>query len=79
MDMQGLVKQFISDSKNLYRKLRTHGEELSDLDLMALREQLHILDTEAGQLQDLKSDGITFTFQGRKPQSDKPFLRKAVA
>ena len=45
MDMQHLVKQFISDSKNLYRKLRSHGEELSDLDLLALREQLHILDS----------------------------------
>jgi hypothetical protein len=78
MDMQHLVKQFISDGKNLYRKLRTHGEGLSDLDLVALREQLHILDTEAGHLQDLKSDGISFTFQGRKPLSDKPFLRKVV-
>jgi hypothetical protein len=78
MDMQHLVKQFISDGKSLYRKLRTHGEELSDLDLVAFRELLHILDTEAGHLQDLKSDGITFTFQGRRPQSEKPFLRKAV-
>lgn len=78
MDMQHLVKQFISDGKNLYRKLRTHGEELSDLDLVALREQLHILDTEAGNLQDLKSDGITFTFQGRRAQSDKPLLRKVM-
>jgi len=43
MDMQHLVKQFISDSKNIYRKLRSRGEELSDLDLVALREQLHIL------------------------------------
>ena len=76
MDMQRLVKEFISNGKNLYRKLRTHGEGLSDLDLVALREQLHILDTEAGHLQDLKSDGITFMFHGRKPQSDKLFLRK---
>jgi hypothetical protein len=78
MDMQRLVKQFISDGKNLYRKLRTHGEELSDLDLVALREQLHILDTEADQLQDLKSDGVTFMFHGRKPQSDKTFLHKTA-
>jgi hypothetical protein len=78
MDMQRLVKEFISNGKNLYRKLRTHGEELSDLDLMALREQLHILDSEAGHLQDLKSDGVTFMFHGRKPQSDKTFLRKAA-
>jgi hypothetical protein len=78
MDMQHLVKQFISDGKNLYRKLRTRGEELSDLDLVALREQLHILDTEAGHLQDLKSDGITFMFHGHRPQSDKPFVRKTA-
>lgn len=78
MDMQHLVKEFISNGKNLYRKLRTHGEELSDLDLLALREQLHILDSEAGHLQDLKSDGITFMFHGRKPQSDKPFVRKVA-
>ena len=76
MDMQHLVKQFISDSEDLYRKLRSHGEELSDLDLLALREQLHILDSEAGHLQDLKSDGITFMFHGRRPQSDKPHVRK---
>jgi hypothetical protein len=78
MDMQRLVKEFISNGKNLYRKLRTHGEELSDLDLVALREQLHILDSEADHLQDLKSDGITFMFHGRRPQSDKPFVRKAA-
>jgi hypothetical protein len=40
---------------------------------------LHILDSEAGHLQDLKSDGVTFMFHGRRPQSDKPFLRKAAA
>ena len=78
MDMQNLVKQFISDSRNLYRKLRSRGEELSDLDLVALREQLHILDTEAGHLQDLKSDGITFMFHGRKPGSDKPYIHRAA-
>jgi hypothetical protein len=78
MDIQRLVKQFVSDGRNLYRKLRTEGEGLSDLDLVALREQLHILDTEAGHLQDLKSDGITFMFHGRKPLSDKPYLRKTA-
>ena len=78
MDIQRLMKQFVSDGKNLYRKLRAQGEELSDLDLVALREQLHILDTEAGHLQDLKSDGVTFMYHGRKPLSDKTYLRKAV-
>ncbi|HET7909797.1 MAG TPA: hypothetical protein VFL19_03745 [Nitrospira sp.] len=78
MDMQHLVKQFVSDSKNLYRKLRSHGEELSDLDLLALREQLHILDSEAGHLQDLKSDGISFMFHGRRPLSEKSQVRKVA-
>ncbi|HET8721989.1 MAG TPA: hypothetical protein VFM24_08170 [Nitrospira sp.] len=78
MDMQHLVKQFVSDSKNLYRKLRSHGEELSDLDLLALREQLHILDSEAGHLQDLKSDGISFMFHGRRPLSEKSHVRKVA-
>jgi len=78
MDMQHLVKQFVSDCKNFYRKLRSHGEELSDLDLLALREQLHILDTEAGHLQDLKSDGISFMFHGRRPLSEKPHVRKVA-
>ncbi len=78
MDMQRLVNEFLSNGKMLYRKLRTHGEQLSDLDLVTLREQLHILDSEAGHLQDLKSDGVTFMFHGRKPQSNKAFLRKAA-
>jgi hypothetical protein len=78
MDIQRLVKEFVSNGKNLYRKLRTQGEQLSDLDLLALREQLHILDTEAGHLQDLKSDGVTFMFHGRRPQSDKPAFRKVA-
>jgi hypothetical protein len=78
MEMQELVKQFIADSKNLYRKLRTHGDQLSDLDLMALREQLHMLDTEAGHYQDLKSDGVAFRFHGRRPHSDRSFIDKVA-
>jgi hypothetical protein len=78
MDMQHLVTQFVAESKDFYRKLRSHGEELSDLDLVALREQLHILDSEAGHLQDLKSDGITFMFHGRRPQSDKSHVGKVA-
>ena len=76
--MQHLIRQFVTDSKNFYRKLRSHGEELSDLDLLALREQLHILDSEAGHLQDLKSDGISFMFHGRRPLSDKAHARKVA-
>jgi ribosomal protein S2 len=78
IDLQRAVKQFVSDTQNLYRKLRIHGEQLSDLDLMTLREQLHILDTEAGHLQDLKSDGVTFMFHGRKPQTAKASVRKVA-
>jgi ribosomal protein S2 len=78
IDLQRAVKQFVSDTQNLYRKLRIHGEQLSGLDLMTLREQLHILDTEAGHLQDLKSDGVTFMFHGRKPQAAKPSVRKVA-
>ena len=78
MDIQRLVDEFVSNGKNLYRKLRTHGEQLSDLDLVSLREQLHMLDTEAGHLQDLKSDGVTFMFHGRRPQSGKSSFRKVA-
>jgi ribosomal protein S2 len=78
IDLQRAVKQFVSDTQNLYRKLRIHGEQLSDLALMTLREQLHILDTEAGHLQDLKSDGVTFMFHGRKPQTAKASVRKVA-
>jgi hypothetical protein len=67
MDMQHLVKQFISDSKNLYRKLRSHGEELSDLDLVALREQLHMLDTRPA-IPGSQVGWHHFTFHGRRPE-----------
>jgi hypothetical protein len=64
MTIQKAVKDFISDSQSLYHALRTNGEVLSDVDLVALREQLHLLDAEAAQLQELKefeSDGLVFS------------------
>src|ERR671910_38487 len=62
MDIQRAVKAFIADGKDLYHRFRSSGEGLSDLDLVALREQLYILDMEAGRLQenkDSRSDGAS--------------------
>ena len=80
MDIQRAVKAFIAEGKDLYHRLRSSGERLSDLDLVALREQLYILDTEAGHLQELKdsrSDGAEFIFSNR-PSVVQPFSRKAA-
>ena len=80
MDIQRAVKAFIADGKDLYLRLRSSGEGLSDLDLVALREQLYILDTEAGHLQELKdgrSEGAEFIFRNRPPVV-QPFSRKAA-
>ena len=80
MDIQRAVKAFIAEGKDLYHRLRSSGEGLSDLDLVALREQLYILDTEAGILQELKdsrSDGAEFIFSNR-PSVVQPFSRKAA-
>jgi hypothetical protein len=57
MNIQRAVNEFVSESQGLYQLLRSKGEAISDVDLMTLREQLHILDTEAGHLQDLKPSG----------------------
>lgn len=80
MDIQRTVKAFIAEGKDLYQRLRSGGEGLSDLDLVALREQLYILDTEAGHLQELKdsrSEGAEFIFSNRLPIV-QPFSRKAA-
>lgn len=80
MDIQRAVKAFIAEGKDLYHRLRSSGEGLSDLDLVALREQLYILDTEAGHLQELKdsqSNGAEFIFSNR-PSVVQPFSRKAA-
>jgi hypothetical protein len=55
--VQYAVKEFIAQSKSLYHDLRSDGQALSDVDLVALREQLYILDAEAGRLQDCKESG----------------------
>lgn len=54
MDIRRAVNEFVSQGKGLFHRLRSKGEALSDVDLMTLREQLHILDTEADHLQNLK-------------------------
>lgn len=77
MDIQRVVDQFVSESRDLYHRLRSMGENLSDLDLVALREQLYLLDEEAGHLQDLKSDGVNFVFKGNRPPAGKALSRKA--
>ena len=78
MDIQRVVDQFVSESKDLYHRLRSKGENLSDLDLVALREQLYLLDEEAGHLQDLKSDGVNFVFKSNRPPAAKALNRKAT-
>lgn len=79
MDIQRAVNEFIAEGKNLYHRLRSEGEDLSDVELMALREQLHILDAEAGDLQELKefeSDDSPFVFNGKKPHAAKQLSRR---
>jgi hypothetical protein len=80
MDIQRAVKSFIAEGKDLYHRLRSSGMGLSDLDLVALREQLYILDTEAGHLQELKdsrSNGTEYIFSNR-PSAVQPYSRKAA-
>lgn len=79
MDIQRAVTEFVSQGTGLYHRLRTKGETLSDVDLVTLREQLHILDVEAGHLQELKqirSKGATFVFHGRRPHATKQLTRR---
>lgn len=78
MDLQRAVRDFVSVGKDLYQQLRTSGETLSDLDLLALREQLHMLDIEAGNLQeqmDRRADGIPFLFGGSRPSHGRSLSR----
>jgi hypothetical protein len=81
MSIQRAVSDFMTHSQNLYHRLRSNGEALSDVELMALREQLHLLDTEAGHLQDLKfrSEGTHFIFDGRRPHDAKQLSRRKAA
>jgi hypothetical protein len=78
MNIQHTVSRFLSQGKDLYRRLRSSkGGTLSDVDLMSLREQLHILDTEAGHLQDLKQFRSTGRYQLRL-QRQKATSRQAA-
>ncbi len=79
MDIQRAVNRFLSQGKDLYQRLRTEGEVLSDVELVALREQLHILDTEAGDLQELKefeSEAPSFVFNERRPPTANQLSRR---
>jgi hypothetical protein len=73
MDIRRAVSEFVSQGKGLFHQLRSKGEALSDVDLVTLREQLHILDTEADHLQNLKhfrSKNSTFSStKGHLPSS----------
>jgi len=79
MSIQDAVSEFMSHGTTLYHRLRSYGEALSDVELMALREQLHLLDMEAGHLQELKefeSDESSFIFHGSKPHAGKQLSRR---
>lgn len=79
MSIQRTVNEFVSKGKDLYHRLRSEGDALSDVELVALREQLHILDAEAGRLQDCKefeSDGIAFIFNSKRQHAAKQLSRK---
>lgn len=54
MNIRRSVSQFVSQGNDIFHQLRSEGEVLSDVDLVTLREQLYILDTEADHLQNLK-------------------------
>jgi len=73
MDIRRAVIEFVSQGKGLFHRLRSKGEALSDVDLVTLREQLHILDTEADHLQNLKhfrsKNFIPSTTKGHPPTS----------
>jgi hypothetical protein len=79
MSIQRVVRDFLAESQGLYQQLRADGEALSDVDLVALREQLHLLDAEAGELQDRKEFGSAdalFLFDGKRPPAGKPLSRR---
>ena len=50
MDLERAVEDFVTTGKDLFRRLRSEGESLSDLGLGILRTQLHILTVEASRL-----------------------------
>lgn len=54
MNIRHSVSEFVSQSNDIFHRLRSEGKVLSDVDLVTLREQLFILDMEADHLQNLK-------------------------
>lgn len=56
MDIERAVEDFVHTGKDLFRRLRSEGESLSNLGLGILRTQLHILSIEAARL---KSQQLT--------------------
>jgi hypothetical protein len=68
--IQRAVKEFIAHSEDFYQLLRADGQALCDVDLVALREQLYLLDTEADRLQDAKEsdfDDSLLVFDRQRP------------
>ena len=47
MDIERAVEEFVANGKDLFRRLRSEGDSLSDLGRHILRTQLHILSVEA--------------------------------
>ncbi len=80
LTIQRAVQDFIARSKGLYQQLRSDGGAISDVDLVSLREQLHILDREAGELQERKefeSELSPFVFDGKRSHTVKPLNRRS--
>jgi len=50
MDIERAVGDFVSKGRELFHRLRSEGESLSDLALGLLRTQLHILNVETSRL-----------------------------
>lgn len=62
MDARRTVDEFVTKGKDLHYLLRSPaGEMLSYADLQTLRIQLHLLDTEAINLQNLKQHRLKAT------------------
>jgi hypothetical protein len=47
MDVNRAVNDFLTQGKNLFHLIRSDGIQLSDAELVMLRVQLHLLDSEA--------------------------------
>ena len=54
MDIERTVGDFVSKGRDLFHRLRSEGQSLSDLALGMLRTQLHILTVETARLNHAK-------------------------